>query len=370
MVECPTCNELLEIPATDVRMGGLNEGGRLRSSVTERVRAQRRPSDTERFCAEFLEATLSTNLLEQELAEAEQELASLRELLAAPKPEPMRSETEYLQLQAEWCRANEERLLLHTSLITSQQQLAATETLLTLRERDLEELRTRLARTESESTSAHAEAAALQGEVSALRSDLAKKQAALREAKSLARTLDAAQAQLSRAQDELRRSEMTRDSLAADCRRLQGEAVSLQRDLHASTKGREFVKLRDAAARADTERASMAATLAATQAEMERLEIRERERCTEVERLHRERREADRRAGNAAETESRVHRANEVLRGILARQTIELEARYRDLLRFRRSQLGLKMLQLIFAITVAGVIGLALKVLPAVAMEF
>jgi hypothetical protein len=90
----------------------------------------------------------------------------------------------------------------------------------------------------------------------------------------------------------------------------------------------------------------------------------------ETERLRRERRAADRRAETAAETEGRVHRANEVLRGILARQTIELEARYRDVMRFRRSQIGLKMLRVIFAITITSVVGLALKVLPAVVQDF
>lgn len=146
---------------------------------------------------------------------------------------------------------------------------------------------------------------------------------------------------------------------------LQTEVANLRRDFEASTEAQECNRLRARAEAAEERRRVEAREAEYLRAEIEQLlkagdqlrgELKEaQERCMAAEQ-------------RAEELSiAKVQSDNEVLRGVLARQKAELENCYRELKRFRRSELGLKLVYALFALGLLGVAAFAMQVLPGIA---
>ena len=139
---------------------------------------------------------------------------------------------------------------------------------------------------------------------------------------------------------------------------LESELVTLRKDFAASAEAQECNRLRARAEAADEKRRLQTRELESLQAELEELRVElnsSRERCTSAE--------------QRAEQLSiaKVQRDNEVLRELLGRQKAELENCYRELKRFRRSELGLQLVYALFILGLLGVAVFAVQVLPGLA---
>ena len=146
---------------------------------------------------------------------------------------------------------------------------------------------------------------------------------------------------------------------------LETELGSLRKDIASSNDAQEYNKLRLRAEAAEAAQTLQFRELESVRAEMAQLskagaELRQQlaasnERCAAEERKV------------EALTDKKVEKDNEVLRAVLGRQKTELENCYRDLKRFRRAQLGLRLVYALFALGLVGVIAFALYVLPGLA---
>ncbi len=168
-------------------------------------------------------------------------------------------------------------------------------------------------------------------------------------------------------QDRFKRSEDAGKALARRRDELTAEAAGLRANLDKTKAGRALVALQVKLADVEAQqRRDAAAARQATEdlvkSELERGELREILKTT---RHHLE--EAEKRAEE--ESDDRVKKDNELLRGIIARQNDELEHHRREVIRMRGTH---AVARLVYALVAAGVVALgflAVKILPQIKLD-
>lgn len=139
---------------------------------------------------------------------------------------------------------------------------------------------------------------------------------------------------------------------------LESELAVLRRDFAASADAQECNRLRARAEAADEKRRLQTR-------ELEDLRVETAALRKELQESHERCMAAEQRADQLSV--AKVQSDNEVLRALLARQNTELENCYRELKRFRRSELGLRLVYALFALGLLGIAAFAVQVLPGLA---
>lgn len=139
---------------------------------------------------------------------------------------------------------------------------------------------------------------------------------------------------------------------------LERELAMLRKDFEASADAQECNRLRARAEAADEKRRLLTRELEDLREETAALR-------RELSESHERYMAAEQRAEQLSI--AKVQSDNEVLRALLARQKGELENCYRELKRFRRSELGLRLVYALFALGLLGIAAFAVQVLPGIA---
>lgn len=145
---------------------------------------------------------------------------------------------------------------------------------------------------------------------------------------------------------------------------LERENAALGKDIASSREAKEFHALRLRAETAEGASKEQQVELEKLRAEMARLSKSDEALRVELAAIN-ERFAAEERKVQAL-ADGKVQRDNEVLRAVLGRQKSELENCYRELKRFRRAQLGIRLVYALFALGLLGVAAFAVQVLPEV----
>lgn len=300
----------------------------------------------------------------------------LRERLTAIQAECERLRANATHAQAEIKSFQNERLSLRNEVAALKQRTYAAEAQLA----EVELLRQRLEATETQLSSMEQERVNRQTASSLVTSE---RDSALQDLESVRSELAAAMAASERIQDEAREAQArftetetqlgdTRAALAtarADLTGLQarfaaasGEAESLRGWMDRDEATRELLSMRTRLATTEEELQMRRQT--ATRLEIDLLKAEADRDRLDAERgaLHRQMAEALQRAGELSR--DRLNADNAKLRELLDRQNEELKLRFKELTRFRRAKLTLK---IVWALAVLGAIGLGflfVKILP------
>ena len=315
-VECPTCRNPVTIPRGMTPLeprradGGLREKLAAVQAECERLRANATSSQAEikSFHTERLTLRNEAAALKQRVAAAEaqsSEMALLRERLAATETQLSSMEAERAESRAALSRAVDENARTARELEGLRSELAAAIAVSTKVRDEAAEARAALATTQSGLTELQTRFANASAEVETLRGLLDRDEAS--------RELLSTRTKLAAAEDELR---MRRQS-----------ATQLEIDLLNAEAERD---------RLNEERGALLRQMADTMQRAETL------------------------------SQDRLNADNAKLRELLDRQNEELKLRFKELTRFRRAKLTLK---IVWALTALGMVGLGFvfaKILPTI----
>ena len=314
--------------------------------------------------------------------EPEQNEGGLREGLDAVRGENERLRANATLTQAEIKSFNNERLALRNEAASFKQRSAVAEARLAAMQGELDLLRQRLNATETQLGSAERElaesrAAAARAagerrdaerEIATVRSELAAALAALEQAQAAAEIAGArvleAEKQVAESRERLGAAAVEARTLREECATALKEADSLRGVVNKDEASREFLSTKTKLT--SVEKELIARRQAAAQLEADLLASE-----TERRRLDEERGSLHRRVAEALKqveelSKDRMNADNEKLRELLERQNEELKIRFRELTRFRRARLTLK---IIWALTGLGIVGLGyvfMKILPTI----
>jgi chromosome segregation ATPase len=375
--KCPTCRKGLTIPVLAamnerqydvVPRGVKREKARNGSDAGSRLTGSDeyfRSAESDVPGEKAMESTSQNGRADGEALEHRTEVARLREQLAASHSECERLKANTTHAQAELKSFQTDRLTLRNDLQLQRQRLAATETQLGARERDLSEKAAAVEQLTGERIALETQLAGVRSELAAMELEFKAKTAALSKARSEVRrdhaVLKEVRAELSTATAEAKSLAEERDSL-------RGETEALRRLLNETETGRELATARDRLAAADSERqhlqqtvAALEADLATSRAAVERLE-------TLAAAMRRRMDEAL--AHAEAMSEDRINQDNEILRGIVARQNAELEVRHREIVRLKRARLLLRIAYALFGLGLLALAYMAMQILPGLPFKF
>jgi hypothetical protein len=168
---------------------------------------------------------------------------------------------------------------------------------------------------------------------------------------------------LNQARDQIRAGEDQVKALHRSVEDSANEIATLRRHLSEEHTGRELLETRDRLAVIVAERDRLAAQSEQLRDDLQKHEIAARRTDEEMKSLRRQMEEAQRAA--EANSEARLRRDNDVLRGIVARQNLELEQKHLQLVRLKRARLVLKLIYSIFALGLIAIGVVAVKYVPA-----
>ena len=234
------------------------------------------------------------------------------------------------------------------------QRLEATETQLAAAERELSESRAAAGQAVGERTAA-------EQDIADVRSELAAAQAAFEQMQTTA-ALNSARLIETEAQLETAAAKVR--ALESQCATAQGEAESLRGLMDKDEASREFLSTKTKLATAEEELRAHRQTAAQLEADLLASETERRRLDEERSAMHRRVAEALKQAEDLSKDQ--INADNEKLRELLERQNEELKNRFRELTRFRRAKLTLK---IIWALAALGIIGLGyffVKILPTI----
>ena len=294
---------------------------------------------------ELLEA--QARIAEQE-AEIDQTARALEEL---------RTEIDRLRIDREQTK----RLV--DDLSASRKETAAVLSQMQALEIDFAAARDLLAEAHGDRTSALREIQALKEAQVALADDLADARARLSTLAETETKLRISGDELNHAHEEIRAAEEQVKALQRTAEESATEIATLRRHLSEANTGRELLETRDRLAVIVAERDNLAAESLRLQEELQKQEIAARKTEQETKSLRRQMEEAQRAA--EATSEARLRRDNDVLRGIVARQNVELEQKHLQLIRLKRARLVLKLIYSFFAIGLVAFGVVAVKFVPA-----
>lgn len=393
--ECPYCNASIVIP----RRASLHDAAPM-SLCSDTANGGRHREDTDladhdsaELRQELTDASVEISRLEAEVAQVEKlkkdkrklrddlvrlkkELAGKEEALAAREKaegraialadELNRIEAELTQeqeqtgqLRAEIDALTTERVELIPRLEEAEREVASLRDAMRVSEVENQELRTTLADTQAERTTALREIQSLENRLADLGAELANTRAVSSET---AAKLRAATEELAATRKRLADSEESARSLAICVEELKRERDALSKSLSENTAGADLVVAREQLGVATKERDRLGMEVERLNTEIDSARERQRKLEEEMKVALRELDEARRRA--EAASEHRLRQDNEVLRGIIARQNSELEQRHLQIVRLKRARLGVRMAYAAFGIALLLIAMWAMKVVP------
>ena len=308
---------------------------------------------------ELIAANVQNSRLEGQIAEFKQQIRKLRDELKRVTGERDEAIAYWQQLTLE---LEADRETLQTYLGTIESQEATIDSLqqqVRQGDADLTETRRHLADTQEERTVGLREIQALQHRIANKDEESISLWAELTAATTKA---DGLKAELGKVRENLTAAESAGETLRSELAELTKERDSLRRSVSESGLGQELVAVRE--------------QLATAEKEGKRLSLHARQLTSDVDAAERARKERDElirtlkteldqtRRSAAASSEVKINNDNEVLRGIIARQNAELEQRHVQLVRLKRARLGVQLMYAFFALTLAGIVFWALKMVP------
>lgn len=389
-VSCPSCDAPLVVP----RESAPGDGG-ARMDRTDRAGTG---------LEDWLDIADDADAgeLRQGLADASTENSRLHALLGDARAEIERINASATHAQAEIKSFHNERLSLKSELSQLRQKLAAadarieaeTDTLrqeiaarvseagqsagqlaaaqagieaLHAREREWEvetgELHRQLEDVQSGRTAALREIEALRRKVSGIEGDLAEACMKLAEDSEVHSRLAQTEGELKEAKGRLESAEARAAGLEANVSELAGQVEGLRKSLGKGEAGRKLLGLQDAQTELLKEREILAGQIRQLTADLQTGEKKLAHAVSGTKSLRRQLDEARREAD--ANTEVRLKVDNEVLRGIVARQNSELEARHVELVRLKRARFFLRLVYALFGLGLVALGIVAVKFIPA-----
>ncbi len=287
-----------------------------------------------------------------------------REKVAALQSECEKLRANATHAQAEIKSFHNERLTLRNEAAALKQRVGTAEAQLA----EMQLLSQRLEATETQLSSLEAERKKALRELEDLRSGLA---AAVAEGARLKAESAAAQARLSETEARLTETQTAFSAARAEVQSLQNrftaastEAEALRHFMDADAASRELLSTRTRLFAAEDELAMRRQS--ATQLEMDLLKAEADRERLEEERTSLHRRVAETMKQAEELSKDRLNADNAKLRELLERQNEELKLRFKELTRFRRAKLTLK---IVWALAVLAAIGLGflfVKILPSI----
>ena len=334
---CPGCATPLIIP----------DGGKLVDRESVAVAAGRR-SGTGRATFPDLDSRMEP--LESELRRSRGEVTRLQEQVRL-------AEEERHELQAAAGEAHATRQQMADDLELARERVRALET-------DAAAGQTRRAADEQALAAARAGLLRLQEADAQHRRSLDETRARLAESEAVALRAPKLEQALALAQDKLAAAIEDAIGIQRRCDELRAQAAQAQRELLETESGRELAALRSRLAEleAGSQRASRLLTDA--QADGQRLTKSEAEWRAQFELMRQQRDAAVKQAEKGSQ--SALQDGNDILRGILDRQKVELDERYAELRRLRRAQLGLRILYALGGLLALAAVVLGVRALPGV----
>jgi len=255
-------------------------------------------------------------------------------------------------LQLEVSRLQAENATLRDHLELSRHRVSATEVHLAAHIRDLAQAKSSASSAAAGLAESGAEAKRLKAEIHAASAALQAVEEALRHARAQSEQLDG----------DLAAAVKARDDGSAACAKLERDNALLRHDLAESANGRELLELRARIAGAEVARVHAERLREQAESDLAKIAEADRRQREELEILLRRCLDAERRAD--AVSDVHLQKENEVFRGIIDRQKVELERHFGELLRLRTARFGLRIAYLLFGASLAGLGVLAIKVIP------
>jgi chromosome segregation ATPase len=293
--------------------------------------------------------TANTTHAQAEIKSFQSDRQQLKADLANARQRALGAETKLVELTAALAGADQENAALRdqieNDLAVTHERLAATDTQLAARERELRaalaensEIVLALSATQAELASARAEAAGLSHDVQALRV----------EATSTGELLTATRQELQDVQTRLDAASAERRELNAERDSLSQQVQILRQDLAQTGAGPELLELRARVQELNEDRQRTTDKLAAQAAELGTLTAAEQKLRAELEEARCLQLETERRL--EANSETQLKKDNDVLRGIVARLNTTLGVYHTEIRRQRRARLTLRLLYALFAL--------------------
>jgi predicted nucleic acid-binding Zn-ribbon protein len=171
-----------------------------------------------------------------------------------------------------------------------------------------------------------------------------------------------AEADLQQMRAQLATAETSVNALSATNSEFKQQLETLRKDLTETKTGRELLALRKRLSAADEERQRMANEARQLTDELQASSKAHLEVKTQLEATVRQLHTVEEKI--AAVAESQVQHDNDILRGIVARQNSELEARFAELKRLKRARLLLRSMYLLFGTAIVALGIVVAKLIP------
>lgn len=352
--QCAGCLKSLVVPEVGSMMdreyvaraagpGGERRSGgdRLGAGIREGKMPTPMVDSAREFSAERNQLRAEAGQSAVELKQARTEIAQLAQRLAA--------------LEAEAAEHAARRRQTEEDLELTREKAKALGTDVAAREKELASVRERVAALDRELIDAKAEISRLQDE-----SDLH-----LHNYDDARAKLAAAEPAVARAEALSKELSGTQEKLAAAAERahtLVKESETMRREFSQTESGRVLLDLRARAEGLDSDRKRLETELAEAKSETAKLTGAGKELQTQFEAMRTARDEAVRQLQVGSATG--LQQVNEVLRGVLDRQKVELDERYTELRRLKKAELATRMLYLLFAILLVALIAYGIHILP------
>lgn len=360
-IACPSCGNELVVPAESTRERLLSSPAKPSSEAASADRPGPRIATVSETIAgitapdprqDLIAASVQNSRLEGQAAELRQQIKKLRTEISRVTAERDEAIGQTQRMAPELEVARENILAYEEAVESLQQQVRQTEA-------DIAEARHQLADTQAERTAGAREIQSLQQRVAAQDEELTSLWSELTAATGRA---EASEAELAKVRENLDSAEHSSEALRVEIVDLVKERDSLRRSVSESGLGQELVAIRE--------------QFATSEKECKRLSLHARQLTSDVDAAEKARKERDdlirtlkteldhaRRSAEAA-SEAKSNNDNEVLRGIIARQNVELEQRHVQLVRLKRARLGVQFAYVAFALALAGIIFWAVKMVP------
>jgi chromosome segregation ATPase len=318
------------------------------ATVSETIAGGAQPEPAQ----DLIAATVQNSRLEGQVGELRQQIKKLRSDLSRVTAERDEAMAQTQQMAPELDVAREHLQAYAAAVDSLQQQVRQAEA-------DVAEARQHLADTQEERTVALRDIQALQQRSAAQDAEQASLWAELTKATGKVESLEA---DLVKVRESLASAEHGSEVLRGELADLTKDRDSLRRSLSESGMGQELVSIRE--------------QLATAEKECKRLSLHSRQLASDVEANEKARKERDdlirtlkteldgARRSAAASSKTKTDNDNEVLRGIIARQNVELEQRHVQLVRLKRARLGVQFAYAAFALALVGIIIWAVKMVP------
>lgn len=381
--------ESLEGAPPEMELGETREQLAAAKAEAARFRQQLEAAaaESEKLNANALHAQVESKSFQSERLALRNELAQLRQKQAAAEDRSSETGLELLDAQAriaeqdaeidqagralEALRTEIDRLRIdreQTSrliddLSASRKETAAVMAQLQALDVDFSAARELLAEAHGDRTSALREIQALKEAQVALSDELADARARLSALAQTEAKLRTTEDELTHAREQIQASEDRVKALNTSAGDSANEIATLRRHLSEAHTGRELLETCDRLAVVLAERETLATESRQLRDDLQKHATAARKTDEEMKSLRRQMEEAQRAA--EANSEARLRRDNDVLRGIIARQNVELEQKHLQLVRLKRARLVLKLIYSFFALGLVAIGVLAVKFVPA-----